>query len=119
MPLSSFAFKRIGERFESSSTIAFAKVNVRTTFRPNDRDNRKKGSNKIEESLMYTTEKKTTHVLSSPNQCNGHGVLCTGVRGDPECQPQCRNRQHKLIQQRLMLSFDYRTHAVKTAKRKL
>ena len=36
VPLSSFAFKRIGERFESSSTIAFAKVNVRTTFRPNE-----------------------------------------------------------------------------------
>ena len=34
--LSSFAFKRIGERFESSSTIAFPKVNVRTTFRPNE-----------------------------------------------------------------------------------
>ena len=31
-----------------------------------------------------------------------------------ECQRQCRNRQHKLIQQRLMLSSDYRTHAVKT-----
>ena len=36
VPLSSFAFKRIEERFESSSTIAFAKVNVRTTFRPNE-----------------------------------------------------------------------------------
>ena len=36
-----------------------------------------------------------------------------------ECQPQCRNRQHNLIQQRLMLSFDYRTHAVKTEKVRL
>ena len=42
-----------------------------------------------------------------------------GKKRGPECQPQCRNRQHKLIQQRLMLSFDYRTHAVKTEKRKL
>ena len=33
-----------------------------------------------------------------------------------ECQPQCRNRQHKLIQQRLMLSSDYHTHAVKTKR---
>ena len=33
-----------------------------------------------------------------------------------ECQPQCRNLQHKLIQQRLTLSFDYRTHAVKIKK---
>ena len=82
---------------------------------PAQRDNRKKAERVID---IYNG-KKITHVLSSPNQCNGHGVLCTGVRGGPECQPQCRNRQHKLIQQRLMLSFDYRTHAVKTEKRKL
>ena len=36
-----------------------------------------------------------------------------------ECQPQCRNRQHKLIQNRLMQSSDYQTHAVKTKKGKL
>ena len=42
-------------------------------------------------------------------------MLCTGVRG----VSQCRNRQHKLIQQRLMLSSDYGTHAVKTKKREI
>ena len=36
-----------------------------------------------------------------------------------ECQPLCKNRQHKLIYQRLMLSSEYHTHAVKTKKRKL
>ena len=39
-------------------------------------DNRKKARKK----LMYTTRKKT-HLLSLPTQCNGHGVLCTEVRG--------------------------------------
>ena len=52
----------------------------------------------------------------SRTQCSRHGVLCTGVR---ECQPQCRNRKHKLIQQRLMLSSEYHTHAVKTEKGRL
>ena len=52
----------------------------------------------------------------SRTQWSRHGVLCTGVR---ECQPQCRNRKHKLIQQRLMLSSDYHTHAVKTEKGRL
>ena len=36
-----------------------------------------------------------------------------------ECQPQCRNRQHKLIQHCSMLMSDYCTHAVKTEKGKL
>ena len=52
----------------------------------------------------------------SRTQCSRQGVLCTGVR---ECQPQCRNRKHKLIQQRLMLSSEYHTHAVKTEKGRL
>ena len=46
-------------------------------------------------------------------------MLCTGVRGGPECQPQCRNRQHKLIQHCLMLSSDCRMHVVKTGKREI
>ena len=36
-----------------------------------------------------------------------------------ECQPQCRNRPHKLIQLSLMLLSDYPTHVVKTKKGKL
>ena len=78
------------------------------------RDNRKKSQIK----LMYTTEKKNTSFkFAYPVQRTR--VLCTGVRGGPECQLQCRNRQRKLIQQRLMLSFDYRTHVAKTEKRKI
>ena len=50
-----------------------------------------------------------------PNAADtGCGVLEFG-----ECQPQCRNQQHKMIQQRLMLSSDYHTHTVKTKKGKL
>ena len=41
--------------FKSSSTIAFAKVNVRTTFRPNETIGKRQ-----RESLMYTTEKNNT-----------------------------------------------------------
>ena len=47
-------------------------------------------------------------------------MLCTHVadtgccaREFGECQPQCRNRQHKLIEHRLILSSEYQT-VVKT-----
>ena len=50
-------------------------------------------------------------ILPSHTQCSGHRVLCIGVRG---VSTTGRNRQHKLIQQRLMLSSDYHTSAVKT-----
>ena len=36
-----------------------------------------------------------------------------------DCQPQCRNWLHLLIQQHLMLSSYYHTHAMKTKKEKL
>ena len=54
--------------------------------------------------------------MLSRTQCSGHGVLCTVVFFFGECQPQCKNRQHKLLQKHLMLSSDYHTHAVKTKK---
>ena len=65
---------------------------------------------------MYTTEKKKHIFYVRVPSATGTGC-CALEFG--ECQPQRRNRQHKLIQQRLMQSFDYRTHAVKTGKRKL
>ena len=50
-------------------------------------------------------------------QCSGHGLLCTGVDGEPTTVKE--SKRHKLIQQSLMLSSEYHTHPVKTKKGKL